>query len=640
MVQHYKWTDVTPINNTVGGAPGGNIRVGYLYNPTRVTLVARKKGTGSQANSWTVDGKLSLNPGFIDPTKFEDTRKPIAAEFEFQGERVVVIGAHLNSKSGDGNLWGPVQPPVLGSVEERLGLAQAINDFIDEGLAKNPDLNIVVAGDMNDFEFTPALETLKGGVLTNMVDQVPVEDRFSYFFQGNNQVLDHILVSNNLVNATKADMIHINANFTEEQGRASDHDPVLVQIDLGTSEEDENFELNIMHNNDTHAQLDNVAKTVTAVNQYRAENPDALLLHAGDVFTGTLYFNTFLGKADLEFMNLLGYDAMTFGNHEFDLGSSPEGHQALVDFIEGAQFPFVSANVNFSKDDKFAGLFHDEISKDVQNGNIYNGIVKEVNGEQVGIFGLTTEETVGISSPGSITFTNYIEEAEKTVQAFEEQGVDKIVAITHIGYNDSALVDNDLLLAEHVDGIDVIVGGHSHTELEEPVMIDKDENGAAKEEPTVIVQTGEYNNNLGVLDVTFNENGKVIEVDGKLLAIKDFEEDTETKELLKKYSEKVKEVSNEEIDVVLEQALENPRTTKENPTGTSVRNSETILGNLVTDGMLHAAKEYDENVIMAVQNGGGIRAAIDAGPITVGEVITVLPFGNTLSVMDLTQVLN
>ena len=161
-----------------------------------------------------------------------DTRKPIAAEFEFQGQRLVVIGAHLNSKGGDESLWGSSQPPKLGSEAERLGLAQEINDFIKEGLAKNPDLNVIVAGDMNDFEFTPALETLKGNILTNMVDKVPAEDRFSYFFQGNNQVLDHILVTNNLVANTAVDMLHINANFTEAQGQASDHDPVLVQIDF------------------------------------------------------------------------------------------------------------------------------------------------------------------------------------------------------------------------------------------------------------------------------------------------------------------------------------------------------------------------------------------------------------------------
>lgn len=234
----YDWIDVMPINNTVGGAPGGNIRVGYLYNPTRVSLVTGIKGLGDQANTWTADGSLALNPGFVDPSKFVDTRKPIAAEFEFQEERVVIIGAHLNSKGGDGSLWGPTQPPVLESVTKRIQLAQAINDFIDEGLALNPDLNIVVAGDMNDFEFTPALETLKGGVLTNMVDKAPEQDRFTYFFQGNNQVLDHILVSNNLADVAKIDLVHMNANFTEAQGRASDHDPVLVQIDLKSGNEE------------------------------------------------------------------------------------------------------------------------------------------------------------------------------------------------------------------------------------------------------------------------------------------------------------------------------------------------------------------------------------------------------------------
>ncbi|MFS0816367.1 chitobiase/beta-hexosaminidase C-terminal domain-containing protein [Lysinibacillus sp. 1P01SD] len=234
----YDWIDVMPINNTVGGAPGGNIRVGYLYNPTRVSLVTGTKGLGDQANTWTADGSLALNPGFVDPSKFVDTRKPIAAEFEFQEERVVIIGAHLNSKGGDGSLWGPTQPPVLESVTKRIQLAQAINDFIDEGLAINPELNIIVAGDMNDFEFTPALETLKGDVLTNMVDKAPEQDRFTYFFQGNNQVLDYILVSNNLADDAKIDLIHMNANFTEAQGRASDHDPVLVQIDLKAGNEE------------------------------------------------------------------------------------------------------------------------------------------------------------------------------------------------------------------------------------------------------------------------------------------------------------------------------------------------------------------------------------------------------------------
>ena len=233
----YAWTDVAPVNNTSGGAPGANIRVGYLYNPKRVSLVEGTKGAATVANSWNEEGSLVLNPGVIEPAKFAGTRKPITAEFEFKGERIVVIGAHLNSKGGDEPLFGKNQPPFLGSEAQRLELATTINKFIQDGLAKNSDLNVVVAGDMNDFEFTPVLDKLKGEQLTNMVDKVSAIDRFSYFFQGNNQVLDHILVPKKLVDHTSVDMIHINANYLESQGRASDHDPVLVQIDLKGKEE-------------------------------------------------------------------------------------------------------------------------------------------------------------------------------------------------------------------------------------------------------------------------------------------------------------------------------------------------------------------------------------------------------------------
>jgi len=397
-----------------------------------------------------------------------------------------------------------------------------------------------------------------------------------------------------------------------------------------------NFELSIMHTNDTHAHLDNMPKTVTAVKEVREEKPNALLLNAGDVFSGTLYFNEFEGKADLELMKLMDYDAMTLGNHEFDLGSSPEGHQALVDFITGANFPFVSSNVDFSADAKIQGLFSDLISSEPENGKIYNGIIKEVEGEKVGIFGLTTAETADISSPGAITFENYIEEAEKAVAAFEDQGVDKIVAVTHLGFDDNAAVDNDQVLASEVDGIDVIVGGHSHTQLDEPVVVTKDENGADKE-PTVIVQAYQYNEYLGTLDVEFDQNGVVVGQAGELIPIEEQANDPEAADVLAPYKEQVEAVSGEEIGVELENPLENPRVSDEgNTDGISVRKNETILGNIITDGMLSKAKQYNDNVVMAFQNGGGIRSAIDAGPITVGEVITVLPFGNTLATMELT----
>ena len=117
------------------------------------------------------------------------------------------------------------------------------------------------------------------------------------------------------------------------------------------------FNLSIMHTNDTHAQLDNVAKRVTAVKEFRKANPQALLVDAGDVFSGTLYFNEFKGQADVEFMNLMKYDVMTFGNHEFDLGSSAEGHKALADFVKKANFPACKCECGLFKGDHLKGLF-------------------------------------------------------------------------------------------------------------------------------------------------------------------------------------------------------------------------------------------------------------------------------------------
>jgi 2',3'-cyclic-nucleotide 2'-phosphodiesterase (5'-nucleotidase family) len=396
----------------------------------------------------------------------------------------------------------------------------------------------------------------------------------------------------------------------------------------------ENFNLSLMHTNDTHANIDNAAKRATAIKEYEAGHPDALLLDAGDVFSGTLYFNKFQGQADLELMNYMGYDAMTFGNHEFDLGSTPEGHEALSDFVKGADFPFVSSNVDFSKDSHFDDIFNtEEVESNPEDGQIYNAIVKEVDGEKIGILGLTTEETAGISSPGSVEFQDYIEEAQKAVDAFEEQGINKIIALTHIGYDDNPAFDNDQELAKAVDGIDVIVGGHSHTFLGtesrdaatyKPVV---DTHG---DEPTVIVTAYQYSTFLGTLDVEFDKDGKVVGHAGKLVDISKKTDDAGAAAILKPYADEVK-------------------TLKEQPTGATasvelvqniggqavVRNQETNLGNLIADGMLSKAKQYNEDAVIAFQNGGGIRASINRGEITVGELITTLPFGNTLATMTL-----
>ena len=192
-------------------------------------------------------------------------------------------------------------------------------------------------------------------------------------------------------------------------------------------------------------------------------------------------------------------------------------------------FPLLSANVNFAKDANLQSRFNDSITDNAVGGQIYNGMIKVVNGEKIGIFGLTTAETPTISSPGEdVVFENYIEEAQKSVDAFKAQGVNKIIALTHLGYDDSLAWDNDLELAKQVEGIDVIVGGHTHVKLDAPVF------ETTGDEPTVIVQANEYNKFLGTVDVTFDAAGKVIadKTTGKLLDIATFTEDAATAEIL------------------------------------------------------------------------------------------------------------
>ncbi|WP_252502311.1 5'-nucleotidase C-terminal domain-containing protein [Sporosarcina sp. Marseille-Q4943] len=394
---------------------------------------------------------------------------------------------------------------------------------------------------------------------------------------------------------------------------------------VSAEEASKDFSMTVFHTNDTHAQLDNIPYFSALLKAKRAEVPHNVLLHAGDVFSGSLYFNEFQGQADLEFMNYFGYDAMTFGNHEFDLGSSEDGHKGLADFIKNAKFPFVSANVDFSADSNFEDLQLREVTAEPENSKIFNGIVKEVDGEKIGIFGLTTEETVDISSPKEIKFTNYITEAKAAVEAFEELGVNKIIALTHIGFNDSDAIDNDKLLAANVPGIDIIVGGHTHSKLDEP-FVHEGEAG-----PVVIVQANEHQKFLGQLDITFDENGVIKEYNGVLHEVdtKEGEKDAEAEEMLKPYADKVGAIKNSPTGGVADVFLSGLRDLG------GVRAGETNLGNIITDGMLAKAKEVDPEVDIAFQNGGGIRTSINKGEVTYGEVLTVLPFGNSLAIMEL-----
>jgi uncharacterized protein len=233
----YEYRQIDPVDDQDGGAPGGNIRVGFLFRTDRgLSFVDRPGGDATTATT-VVDHpagpRLSFSPGRVDPQDpaFADTRKSLAGEFRLRGRKVFVVANHFSSKGADDPLFGRVQPPVRASEPPRHGQAQAVNDFVDELVAADPRANVIVLGDINDFEFSQTVDLLEGGVLTTLMDILPQAERYSYVFEGNSQVLDQILVSNRLLRRFPVDYdpVHVNAEFADQ---ASDHDPQVARLDL------------------------------------------------------------------------------------------------------------------------------------------------------------------------------------------------------------------------------------------------------------------------------------------------------------------------------------------------------------------------------------------------------------------------
>ena len=392
------------------------------------------------------------------------------------------------------------------------------------------------------------------------------------------------------------------------------------------------FDLMVMHMNDHHAYLDNFPYISTVVNELRAKNENNLLLHGGDVFSGDLYWNKYKGQADVVMMNYLGFDAVTFGNHEFDEGGSDVGHQALRNYILGAKFPVLGANLDFKGDQKLKDLYKGGIADNAEGGEIYDGTIVEIDGQKVGMFGLTTEDTVNISSPADVEVLSYINRAKETVAALQAKGVDKIIALTHVGVDEASPEGSDQALAKAVPDIDIIVGGHTHTALQEPIAITN-----ANGDKTLIVQAGQYGDYLGTLDVKFNPQGELYWNHGELIKIdpKTMKADKKAEAVLAPFKAGKEELKKEPIGVNSDVELSGARDS--NAEGTSsVRHNETNLGNLIADAMLSKAKTLpgmDKETVISVQNGGGIRTNIEAGDISVGSVMQVLPFGNPLAII-------
>ncbi|MBO9337034.1 MAG: 5'-nucleotidase C-terminal domain-containing protein [Roseiflexus sp.] len=381
------------------------------------------------------------------------------------------------------------------------------------------------------------------------------------------------------------------------------------------------YTLRIIHTNDHHARIEpvfsgnnpvhgGVSRRKTLIDAIRREGGNQLLLDAGDVFQGTLYFNQYRGLADLEFYNALKYDAMAVGNHEFDIGQGP-----LVDFARGATFPLLSANMQIDRSSPLFGL-------------IKPWVVIWVGGQPIGIIGATTEDTPVLSNPGpGVRFTNYIEAVRLGVESLRRDGVNKIIALTHVG------IRADRELARQVDGLSVIIGGHSHTPMG-PMINPPDPNRPYPEviaspsgKPVIVAHDWEWGRWLGDLTIGFDANGNVTRVvAGRPTEVRPsidpdggFENRIRT---LRGPLDQLRATPVGETRVAL------------NGARADVRSKETNLGNLIADSML--AKTAPAGAQLAIMNGGGIRTSIPEGRITLGQVLEVLPFGNTLVLLTLT----
>ncbi|RWC37933.1 MAG: bifunctional metallophosphatase/5'-nucleotidase, partial [Mesorhizobium sp.] len=389
------------------------------------------------------------------------------------------------------------------------------------------------------------------------------------------------------------------------------------------------YTLNILHFNDWHSRIEGnnkyestcsaeeetkgeciggAGRLVTAIAQERKklDGQNVLLLNAGDSFQGSLFYITYKGAAEEEFLNQIKPDAVTLGNHEFD-----DGESALVPYLDKAKFPIISANV--VPNDKSGAA-----------GKIKPSVVLEVGGQKIGIVGAVTNDTPELASPGpNIAIEDDVKSITAEVEKLKAQGVNKIIAVTHIGYNR----ERDVIAK--IPGIDVVVGGHSHTLLSNtdpkaagpyPTMVDNPDGYKVP-----VVQAASYSKYLGEFKVVFDDNGVVKQASGDPIFLdKSITPDPAVLARIKELGAPIEELKNKEVAETTK-AIDGSRD--------NCRARECEMGNLVSDAILDRVK--GQGVEIVISNGGGLRASIDQGTVTMGEVLTVLPFQNTLATFQI-----
>ena len=401
----------------------------------------------------------------------------------------------------------------------------------------------------------------------------------------------------------------------------------LLAFSVGAAQAE--YVLHVLHTNDFHSRIEpinkydstcdaetldkqecfgGVARLAAAIkarrDEIRAAGGNVIVVDAGDQYQGSLFYTTYKGKDTVEFMNAIGYDAMSLGNHEFDDG--PSGATILLD---GAKMPVMSGNLDVSQSDELKGKLRDTVTL-------------EVGGERIGLVSTLALDTPETSSPGNaVIFQDDLDSLKGDVQALTDAGVTKIIGLTHVGYA------RDQVYAGQVPGLDAIIGGHSHTLLGAmedaagayPTMVQ-----AADGTGVPVATAYAYGKYLGHLTLTFDDAGKLVRAEGApILLDQSMPEDQAIAARVGEMAAPIEELRTRQVAVTAA-PIDGGRD--------SCRVRECEMGSLVADAML--ARVEGQGVTVAIQNGGGLRASIDAGPVTMGEVYDVLPFQNTLSTFE------
>ena len=375
---------------------------------------------------------------------------------------------------------------------------------------------------------------------------------------------------------------------------------ILSSFSFVFAEDAETVKITVIHTNDTHSRLIGTnteigfAKIATLIKEAKEANPNTLVLDAGDTLHGMPIVNISKGENAIKVLEAAGYDYMTLGNHDFNYGK-----ERLFELRDMSQVGMLSANI---VDENGEYIFTPYV-------------IEEVGDVKVGIYGLSTPDTVILTNPNNVVglvFKDPIEVSKEMVEELEDK-TDVIIALAHLGLDESSTLTSKAL-AQEVEGIDLIIDGHSHSMLEAGQL----------ENNTLIVQTKNYGQNLGYVDIEILE-GEVTGITARLLAAADTADvvpDPDLQKIIEDIEAANAEVFNEVIattDVYLDGVREN------------VRTKETNLGNLSADAA-RAATGAD----IAFVNGGGIREDIPVGDITKGKIAAIFPFGNTIEVKKIT----